>query len=112
LIVREDLRDIRRVIELDKVENLLLLMPSRIMAPLSMPNLARELEVAHTTVKNWLEQLKRLYILFPVSSWTKKLSRDSTKKRNGTSLTGTMHRKERQGLKIWWQLICFEPALQ
>ena len=75
LIVREDLRDISRVMELDKVENLLFLMPSRIMAPLSMSNLARELEVAHTTIKGWLEQLKRLYILFPVSPWTRKISR-------------------------------------
>jgi len=75
LIVREDLRDISRVVELDKVEDLLLLMPSRIMSPLSMPGLARDLEVAHTTVKSWLEQLKRLYILFSVSPWNKKVSR-------------------------------------
>ncbi|MEW5818358.1 MAG: DUF4143 domain-containing protein, partial [Spirochaetota bacterium] len=47
----------------------------RIMSPLSMANLAHELEVAHTTVKSWLEQLKRLYILFPVAPWTRKISR-------------------------------------
>lgn len=81
LIVREDLRDISRVMELDKVENLLFLMPSRIMLPLSMPSLARELEVAHTTVKGWLEQLKRLYILFPVSPWTRKISRSLKKEK-------------------------------
>jgi predicted AAA+ superfamily ATPase len=75
LIVREDLKDTSRVIELDKVENLLFLMPSRVTAPLSMANLARELEVAHTTVKNWLSQLNRLYILFSVSPWTRKVSR-------------------------------------
>jgi len=28
-------------------------LPSRVTAPLSMANLARELEVAHTTVKTW-----------------------------------------------------------
>jgi predicted AAA+ superfamily ATPase len=81
LIVREDLKDISRVLELDKVENLLFLMPSRIMAPLSMPNLARELEVAHTTLKGWLEQLKRLYILFPVSPWSRKISRGLRKEK-------------------------------
>ena len=75
LIIREDLKDISRVMELDKVENLLFLIPSRIMAPLSMPNLARELEVAHGTVKSWLEQLNRLYMLFPVPPWTRKISR-------------------------------------
>jgi uncharacterized protein len=81
LLIREDLRDISRLMELDKVENLLLLMPSRIMSPLSMPNLASELEVAHTTVKSWLEQLNRLYLLFPVSPWTKKISRGLKKEK-------------------------------
>jgi predicted AAA+ superfamily ATPase len=75
LVVRQDLKDISRVVEIDKVENLLFLIPSRVMAPLSMANLAGELEVAHTTVRSWLEQLKRLYLLFPVGPWTKKISR-------------------------------------
>lgn len=75
LVLRQDLRDTSRVIEIDKIENLLLLIPSRVASPLSMANLARELEVAHTTAKSWLEQLKRLYLLFPVSPWTKKISR-------------------------------------
>jgi predicted AAA+ superfamily ATPase len=75
LVLREDLKDISRVVEIDKVENLLFLIPGRIMAPLSMANLAHELEVAHTTVKSWLEQLKKLYLLFPVSPWTQKVSR-------------------------------------
>jgi predicted AAA+ superfamily ATPase len=81
LIVREDLRDISRVMELDKVEDLLFLMPSRLMSPLSMPGLARDLEVAHTTIKSWLEQLRRLYILFPVLPWTGKTSRGLKKHR-------------------------------
>ncbi len=75
LVIREELKDITKIVELDKVENLLFLMPMRITAPLSMANLAGELEVAHTTVKSWLEQLKRLYLLFPVAPWTKKVSR-------------------------------------
>jgi predicted AAA+ superfamily ATPase len=75
LVIREELKDITKIVELDKVENLLFLMPTRITAPLSMANLAGELEVAHTTVKFWLEQLKRLYLLFPVAPWAKKVSR-------------------------------------
>jgi uncharacterized protein len=75
LMVREELRDISRVVELDKLENLVMLLPSRISSPLSMPNLAGELEAAHTTVKKWLEQLRRLYLIFPVSPWHKKVSR-------------------------------------
>lgn len=75
LVLRQDLKDISRVVEIDKVENLVFLISPRIMAPLSMANLAAELEVAHTTVKSWLEQLKKLYLLFPVSPWTPKISR-------------------------------------
>ena len=75
MVVREDLRDISRVVELDKVENLLFLLSPRLMAPLSIPNLAGELEVAHTTVKSWLEQLKRLYVVFSVDPWARKITR-------------------------------------
>ena len=75
LVVRDDLRDISRVAQLDKVENLLFLLPSRIMAPLSIPNLAGELEVAHTTAKSWLEQLRRLYLVFSVDPWSRKIRR-------------------------------------
>jgi len=81
LIIRQDLRDISRVLELDKVENLLFLLPSRIMSPLSMANIARELEVAHTTVKSWLEQLKRLYLIFPVTTWSKNVVRGLKKEK-------------------------------
>jgi uncharacterized protein len=75
LVLREDLKDISRVVEIDKIENLLFLLPGRITAPLSMANLAHDLEVAHTTVKSWLDQLKKLCLLFPVSPWTQKISR-------------------------------------
>ena len=75
LVVREDLRDISRVAQLDKVENLLFLLPPRIMAPLSIPNLAGELEVAHTTAKSWLEQLRRLCLVFSVDPWSRKIPR-------------------------------------
>jgi len=81
LVIRQDLKDISKVSELDKIEHLLFLIPSRIMSPLSMANLARELEVAHTTVKSWLEQLKRLYLLFPVEPWAKKISRSLKKEK-------------------------------
>jgi predicted AAA+ superfamily ATPase len=81
LVIRHDLKDVSRVVELDKVEHLLHLLPERIASPLSMANLARELEAAHTTVKSWLEQLKRLYLLFSVDPWTQKISRGLKKEK-------------------------------
>lgn len=81
LVVREDLREISRVVELDKIEKMLLLLPDRIASPLSMPALARDIEAAHTSVKNWLEQLKRLYLIFEVRPWSRKISRGLKKEK-------------------------------
>ncbi len=81
MLVRQDLRDISRLVELDKIETLLLILPPRIMAPLSMANLAGELEVAHTTVKSWLEHLKRLYLIFAVPPWSRKIPRGIRKEK-------------------------------
>jgi len=81
LVVREDLRDISQVRQVDKIEDLITLLAPRLGSPLSMANLAGELEVAHTTVKNWLTQLKRLYLIFPVRPWSKKITRGLLKER-------------------------------
>lgn len=81
LVVRQDLKDLTRVGELDKVEHLVDLLPLRVMSPLSMANLGRELEAAHTTVKNWLEQLKRLYLIFSIDPWNRKVSRGLKKEK-------------------------------
>lgn len=81
LVVRQELKDLTRVEELDKVEHLLSILPTRVMSPLSMSNLASEIEAAHTTVKNWLEQLKRLYLIFSINPWTQKISRGLKKEK-------------------------------
>jgi hypothetical protein len=39
LLIQQDLRDISRVVELDKIENLFHLIAPRLMSPLTMPNL-------------------------------------------------------------------------
>ncbi len=81
LLIREDLRDISRVTEIDKIENLIMLLPDRLTSPLSMASLGRDIEAAHSSVKNWLEQLKKLYFVFPVSSWSKKINRGLKKEK-------------------------------
>lgn len=81
LLLQDDLRDISRVVEVDKIENLFFLLPGRLTSPLSMAALARDLEVAHTTVKSWLEQLKKLYLIFSVPPWAKKINRGLRKEK-------------------------------
>ncbi|MBW2368016.1 MAG: ATP-binding protein [Deltaproteobacteria bacterium] len=79
LLVREDLRDLSAIRELDRVSNLVELLPRRIGAPLSLRSLAGDLEANHTTVKTWLQALKRLYLLWPLRPFSGKIQRSMRK---------------------------------
>ncbi len=74
-IVREDLRDLSRLPELSQIEMLTSLLPSKVGSPLSVTSLKEDLEVAHDTVKRWLQYLKALYYFFELKPWTKSIAR-------------------------------------
>ena len=75
LLVREDLRDITGLRELDRVAYLIELLPHRIGNPLSLRNLGEDLEANHTTVKNWLYALNKLYLVWPLTPFSAKIHR-------------------------------------
>ncbi|MBI4237233.1 MAG: ATP-binding protein [Deltaproteobacteria bacterium] len=75
VVVREDLRDLTRIRELGLVDQLMLLLPHRVGAPLSINALREELAVAFTTVQSWLLALARLYVLFELRPFAGKLAR-------------------------------------
>jgi predicted AAA+ superfamily ATPase len=66
-VVREDLRDLEHVREVSLIEHLVELLPSRVSAPLSVKNLAGDLQVDHKTVEHWLQILENMYVCFRVS---------------------------------------------
>lgn len=66
-IVREDLRDLEQVREVSLIEHLVDLLPSRVGSPLSVANLAGDLEVDHKTVERWLQILENMYVCFRVA---------------------------------------------
>ncbi len=74
-IVREDLRDLSRIPELSRVEMLTALLPERAAQPLSVQSLREDLEVAHDTVRRWLDYLSELYYLFEVKPYSKSVPR-------------------------------------
>ncbi len=74
-IVRDDLRTVADIRNLDMVETLFALVPSRVGSPLSMNNLAGDLQVAFDTVKSWLLLFDSFYLTFRLSPWTAKISR-------------------------------------
>lgn len=80
-IIRDDLRTIADIRNLDLVETLFALLPLRVGSPLSMNNLARDLQVAFDTVKNWLMLFDAAYLTFRLAPWTAKVSRSILKEK-------------------------------
>jgi predicted AAA+ superfamily ATPase len=66
-VVREDLRDLEHVREVSLVEQLVDLLPSRVGSPLSVANLAGDLQVDHKTVERWLQILENMYVCFRIA---------------------------------------------
>ena len=79
LLVREDLRDLTQIQHLTLVEHLVHLLPERAGSILSINSLKEDLQVAYNTVKSWIDTLEKLYILFQISPYTKKIHRSIQK---------------------------------
>lgn len=80
-IIRDDLRTIADIRNLDLIETLFALLPSRVGSPLSINNLAGDLQVAFDTAKNWLKLFDAFYLTFRLSPWTAKISRSILKEK-------------------------------
>lgn len=65
-LVREDVADLERVVELGALEQLSVRLPDLVGAPLSINALREDLQVAHRTVARWLDILERLLFVFRV----------------------------------------------
>lgn len=74
-LVREDLRDLTRIHELENVATLVSLLKQRVGSPLSTNSLRENLETSYTAVRNYLEALKLSYIVFILSPYAKKIQR-------------------------------------
>jgi predicted AAA+ superfamily ATPase len=80
-LVREDVRDLGGIRALTEAETLYHLLPSRVGNPLSVPSLARDLNVAYNTVQAWLGLFERFFLTFSLPTWTGKLARAILKER-------------------------------
>ncbi len=74
-LVKEDLRDLTRIVDLEKIAALITLLPQRIGNPLSINSLRGDLEASHETVRNYLRALKLCYILFELQAYTRRINR-------------------------------------
>lgn len=66
-LVREDVRDLERIQDLDNLELLLQRLPDLVGSPLSINALREDLQINHKTATNWLAVLERLYAIFRLS---------------------------------------------
>lgn len=71
-IIKEDIRDISHIQQIEKVIDLLFLLPSRIASPLSINSLKNELELNYNTIKNYINYLIMGYVIFSISPYSKK----------------------------------------
>jgi hypothetical protein len=74
-IIREDIRDVSGIKNTASAALLFSLLPSRVGSPISINNLAGDVQVSFDTVKNWLDLFDSAYLIFRISPWTKKISR-------------------------------------
>jgi len=80
-IIREDIRSIIDLKNIDNMEILFSLMPSKIGSPMSINNIAGDLQVAFETVKNWLRLFDLFYLTFQIRPWSHKISRAIVKEK-------------------------------
>jgi uncharacterized protein len=75
LIVQEDLKDLTRVVEIDKIELLMEMLKPSIGSTISLRHLALDLETAHGSIARWLQSLNKVHLIFPVSSYSRNIRR-------------------------------------
>lgn len=73
------MRDLSRIVNIQKLQTLVFLLPERVGSPLSLNNLRNTLGCAHGSVQNWLEALKKVYLVFDVAPYVARLTRSVLK---------------------------------
>ncbi len=80
-LLREDIRDLIFVRNIENMEILFSLLPSKIGSPLSMASLARDIHVSFDSVRKWIKIFENFFMVFRISPWSKKISRAITKEK-------------------------------
>ncbi|MEA3546629.1 MAG: ATP-binding protein [Thermodesulfobacteriota bacterium] len=80
-LIREDLREITQIKNLEKTAALMLLLPERIGSPLSINSLTGDLSCSFQTVANYLSALELGYLIFRISPYVENIARSLKKEK-------------------------------
>ena len=75
LLAKEDVRDLSRISDIKGLETLVEILPTKVGSNLSIPSLSRDLGRKYDTIKNWLNVLEGVYLIFTLSPWYRRISR-------------------------------------
>ncbi|MBI4208972.1 MAG: ATP-binding protein [Deltaproteobacteria bacterium] len=73
--IKEDLRDLTRILEVENVFQLVEILPSKVGNPLSLNALREDMEVSHTAIRNWLRALTLTHLIFFLRPYSKRIAR-------------------------------------
>ena len=82
-VLREDVRDLTRIIDIENVARLIRQLPGRIGSPLSLNALREDLNVSYTAVRNALKALQLTFVAFLLPPFHRNLARALTKEPKG-----------------------------
>ena len=74
-LVRNDILDFSRLQDVQAMRLFTEMLRSRVGSPLSLASIARDLHIAPTTLKKYLDILEALYIVFTVKPWHRNIAR-------------------------------------
>lgn len=80
-LVREEIREITQIKNLEKTAELMQLLPPRIASPLSINAVAKDLHVSFQTAANYLSALEMGYLIFRIPPYQKKIARSLKKEK-------------------------------
>ncbi len=80
-LVREDLRDLTRIFELENIATLIQLLPGRVGSPLSVNSLKEDVGIGYTAIKNAISAMQFVYIIFLLPPFSQSITRSIKKEK-------------------------------
>ncbi len=74
-LLRDDVFSLRKIVDIKLLENILMILQRKVGSPISYSSIARDVLTSHNTVKQYIELLESLYVIFSIPTYSRKISR-------------------------------------